>query len=447
MAYQTTTTTSYGTRVGNSFKAIGTGFIMFLAGTVLLWWNEGNFVKTQKMLEEAQGNAVHVESVAKIDPSNEGQLIHATDKAITQDSLVDQTFGVGVVGVRLQSNVEYYQWVEHQKEEKRDKLGGGEETITTYTYSKEWVNQPVSSSSFADPEYKNIDNNVLMTVEEERLYAKEVKFGAYMLSENLIHGIGATQDLDVNATDERLAQIDKQLTAHMGGKKNQVNQAQQAPIANDSVAQDAPVEVKEVKDYEMLHVQGNQIYIGKVFNGNNVGDVRIKFQYVPNNLTVSLIAKVQGNTFVKYVAKNGRQFDRIEVGNKSMEEMFQSANDENSMMTWILRIVGILLVIGGLKGIFGILTTLLKVVPFLASIMNFGVGLICSVVGFAWSLIIIALAWLFYRPVIGIIIIAIAGAAVYFFAFKGKSKPAVEPAPAPAPAPEQPKMPDLPNQQ
>ena len=29
MAYTETTTTGYGTRVGNSFKSIGSGFIMF----------------------------------------------------------------------------------------------------------------------------------------------------------------------------------------------------------------------------------------------------------------------------------------------------------------------------------------------------------------------------------------------------------------------------------
>ena len=36
MAYQEVTTTGYGTRVGNSFKAIGSGFLLFIAGTALL---------------------------------------------------------------------------------------------------------------------------------------------------------------------------------------------------------------------------------------------------------------------------------------------------------------------------------------------------------------------------------------------------------------------------
>ena len=54
MAYTEKTTTGYGTRVKNSFKAIGTGFVLFLGGTALLWWNEGRAVKTDDMLNEAE---------------------------------------------------------------------------------------------------------------------------------------------------------------------------------------------------------------------------------------------------------------------------------------------------------------------------------------------------------------------------------------------------------
>lgn len=424
MAYTKTTTTSYGTRVGNSFKNILVGFLMFIAGTVLLWWNEGNFVKTQKMLEEAQGNAVHVESVAKVDPANEGVLIHACDKAITTDSLVDEKFGVSATAIKIARKVEYYQWVEHEHTEKRDKVGGGEETITTYTYSKEWVSTPTNSSSFEDPEYRGIKNDVYMQVEEGTKYAENVAFGAYKLNEGLIHGIGGETALAVNAPEEYLKYLDKELSR-----------------GSNSAAADED-------GYNMVHVSNNVIYLGNTLNGNQVGDVRITFTYVPNNQAVSVIAKVQGDTFTQYVAKNGKKFSRIENGTKSMEEMFQSANDENSMMTWILRIVGILIVIGGLKTMFEILTTLLKVLPFLASIMNFGVGLICSIVGFAWSLIIIALAWLFYRPLIGISILVIMGAVVFYFVSKGKKQPAPAPAPAvaPAPAPQAPEVPQQPQE-
>jgi hypothetical protein len=92
------------------------------------------------------------------------------------------------------------------------------------------------------------------------------------------------------------------------------------------------------------------------------------------------------------------------------------------MWLWMLRILGIMLVIAGLKGIFGFLETILKVVPFIANIFGWGVGVVCTVVGVVWSLIVIALAWLFYRPLLGIALLALAGFLIWVFAFKGKDK-------------------------
>ena len=65
MAYQETTTVGYGSRVGSSFKGIGAGIVLFLAGTALLWWNEGRAVKTEKMLDEAGSAYVEMENPNK----------------------------------------------------------------------------------------------------------------------------------------------------------------------------------------------------------------------------------------------------------------------------------------------------------------------------------------------------------------------------------------------
>ena len=137
---------------------------------------------------------------------------------------------------------------------------------------------------------------------------------------------------------------------------------------------------------------------------------------------ITIIAKQKDNTFTNFKAKNGKSFSTLVMGTKDVDEIYESEHDENSMIVWILRIVGIFIVIGGLKGIFGFLETILKVVPFIANIFGWGVGVVCTVIGVVWSLIIIALAWLFYRPVIGIALLAIAGFLVWVFAFKGKDK-------------------------
>ena len=196
MAYTETTTTGYGTRVGNSFKAIGSGILMFIIGTVLLWWNEGRAVKTEKMLDEAGRAYVEMENPNKKDASLEGELVCGTAMATTEDSLTDAQFGLGAKAIAIMRTVEYYQWVEHEQRKREDKLGGKEVTTTTYTYSKEWVRRPVESAEFKDPAYQK-KNMVLNTFEDVEQYAENVSFGAYQLSENLIHRISSREAMDL----------------------------------------------------------------------------------------------------------------------------------------------------------------------------------------------------------------------------------------------------------
>ena len=209
MAYTETTTTGYGTRVGNSFKSIGTGFILLIAATALLWWNEGNAVKTADMLDEAGSAWVEMPNPGKIDNNLDGELVCGTAMATTEDSLSDQQFGIGQKGIiALKRRVEYYQWVEHSESKSEDKLGGKEETTTTYTYSPQWVSSPIQSSQFKDPAYQN-KNFVLTTIEDDEKYAENVSFGAYKLSESLIHSISSKEAMDLAINEQLLKQFDQ----------------------------------------------------------------------------------------------------------------------------------------------------------------------------------------------------------------------------------------------
>ena len=437
MAYQEQRTTGYGTRVGNSFKAIGTGFILFCIGTALLWWNEGRTVKTEKMLEEVGGAYVEMENPNKKDASLDGELICGSALATTEDSLSDKQFGVGAKAIALHRRVEYYQWVEDSKESSEDKLGGKEVTTTTYTYSKKWVSQPIESSEFKDPAYQN-KNTVLTTVEESEQYAENVKFGAYQLNETLIHMISSREGLDLNISEDMLNQLDKSAqTAYerfYGVKKSAkqtVEQLAETTVLSDS-AKAVADSLKAVndsiiknavnkKDLEYVHLAGNVLYFGRVPGSPEVGDVRVTFEkVVPAKVTV--MAVVDGDSFKAFKAKNGKRFQRLVMGKKSGDEIIDIEKETNNMLLWVFRIFGVLLVIGGLKGIFGFLETVLKVVPFIANIFGWGVGVVCTILGLVWSLIIIAIAWLFYRPILGITLLVIAGFLVWVFAFKGKDK-------------------------
>ena len=448
MAYQEVTTTGYGTRVGNSFKAIGSGFLLFIAGTALLWWNEGRAVKTEKMLDEAGSAYVEMENPNKKDASLEGELICGTAMATTEDSLTDAQFGIGAKAISLRRTVEYYQWVEHAESKSEDKLGGKQVTTTTYTYSKQWVSSPVQSSQFKDPAYQN-KNMVLTTIDEAEQYAENVSFGAYKLSESLIHSISSREGLDLAISEDLLAQFDKSTQVayeRFYGVQKSIQQPTQQPATqpaipdsirallsdsaravldslqavNDSIVK-SMANAENKKDLQYVHQASNVLYFGRVPGSPEVGDVRVTFEIVvPAKVTV--MAVVDGDSFKPYKAKNGKRFQTLVMGKKSGDEIIDAEKEANNMILWALRILGVMLVIAGLKGIFGFLETILKVVPFIANIFGWGVGVVCTVIGVVWSLIVIALAWLFYRPLLGIGLLVLAGFLVWVFAFKGKDK-------------------------
>ena len=399
MAYTETTTTSYGQRLAGSAKGMIGGLLVFIIGTGLLWWNEGRTVRTAKAIGDAASHVESVADVSKVDASLNGKLIHASAFADTKDTLTDDMFGVREQAIKLDRKVEYYQWVEHSQTKKRDKVGGGEETITTYTYEQKWVDKPVNSAEFKDPQYQSA-NKVLSEVEEREELAQHVTFGAYTLPESLVGSISGSEPVEVRMTEEQRFTWDERL--HM-------------------------LRPKVNTETSLVHTSANTVYLGLSPNSPQVGDVRVTFTKVPP-ADISLIAQVDGSTFKAYRAKNGQSFSRVQMGTVGVDEMIEQARSENNMLTWVLRLVGVLLIVIGLKGMFGLLPMLFKVLPFLGSIVDAGVGLVSWILGLAWSLIIIAIAWLVFRPIIGISLLVLAIAGIVFLKRRGKKNEEKQPA-------------------
>ena len=418
MAYTEVTRTGYGTRLKNSLGGVLIGILMFIGGTVLLWWNEGRAVKTSDMLKEGQKNFVEMENPAVKSPDMEGQLVHAVALATTTDSLSDGTFNVGAVAVKLHRTVEYYQWIEHEKTEKKDKIGGAQETTHTYTYSKEWTGSPVISGEFKDPDYQAL-NFVYQNLEDASSAAENVSFGAYRLNQSQVGSFHNEKPMEVALDEDLSKQMDK---AARDNARAFLSRGGLLDLVPDSAA--------------IVHTQGNVVYIGRNPNVPEVGDVKITFtKDMPSK--VSLIAKVAGDTFTYYKAKNGYKLDLLYMGENTAEEMFDSEHSTNKLITWLLRILGVLIVIGGLRSIVSIVPTLLKVLPFLGQIVETGLGLVCGIIGLVWSLIVIAIAWIRYRPVLGITLLVIAAALIFLLVRRSRKKKAEKAQiPTPAPAPE-----------
>lgn len=149
--------------------------------------------------------------------------------------------------------------------------------------------------------------------------------------------------------------------------------------------------------------------------------MRVSFQ-VTRPAVVSLLAQSVGDTFAEYRTANGRTFSRLDLGARSLEEMYDSAHSENSLLTWLLRLAGVVLVIVGLKALTAPLTVLASILPLLGRLVGLGTSLVSIPLGLAWSLLIISVAWLRFRPLIGLSLIAVAGALIALLYVRGRER-------------------------
>jgi hypothetical protein len=126
-------------------------------------------------------------------------------------------------------------------------------------------------------------------------------------------------------------------------------------------------------------------------------------------------------TLSRYRTKNGNGIFLIETGTHSAADMFKAAQDGNNALTWILRVVGYMMMAIGLGMLFQPLVILSNILPFLGNIVGGGVMIFSGLIALVLSITTIAIAWIFYRPILGIILLSAAATALYLY-FQAKSK-------------------------
>lgn len=397
MAVTETTTESWGSRLGNSIKGVIVGLGLFVLGFPVLFWNEGNSVKTAKSLDEGEKACVSLESAEKVDPGMEGRLVHVSGKADTKDVLTDETFGVAATAIALTRKVEMYQWQEDCKTEEKKNVGGSVTKTKTYTYAKVWSDKAIDSSGFKEAGH---DNPGELEFPSRTQRAADVRFGAFRLSADQVARIGAAQDYAFPADFTcRVARVQmKGTTIYVPNRETRLNEKNERDVASQP----------------------------------RIGDMRVVFRVVyPHE--ISLVAKQHGDTFVSYVAQAGRKVDLLRDGVADAAEMFADARTANTLFTWGLRLGGFLMMFIGLSMALKPLSVLADVLPILGDVVEMGLSVVAGLVSLVCALVTIGVAWLVYRPVLGIALLAVSG----FFVWKlvqrrkaAKAKPVGAPAAA-----------------
>lgn len=391
MAVTEVQTESYFSRLGNSFKGIGGGLLLFLIAFPLLFWNEGRAVKRAKALETGAGAVVSVQA-DKVDPANEGKLVHVTAKADTKDVLTDPLFKISSTAIRLERRVEMYQWKQNESSKTEKQLGGGTKKTTVYTYEKVWSDKPVNSAYFKEAGHENPG----FPFESEKLRANHVTLGDFLLNDSLVDRLGDSRKLPVPA--------DYKLPAALSGKSDAayVHVSRKSP-APSQVSQEQPAD--NAGDAALTEPA--------------IGDLRISwYAVVPHE--VSIVARQTGKTFSAYPV-GSESILLIADSVQSAETMFQSAQSANSAMTWFLRIAGLVMMYVGLSCVLRPLSVLMDVIPFLGDLIGAGISLISFLIALPCTLVTIAVAWIYYRPLLGIGLLVVAAALIVFL-FRKKAE-------------------------
>ena len=342
---------------GNGIKGFFGGFVIILIGISLLWFNESNNVKNIKAINKGRKVAIDIEN-SPVDIENNGKLVNINGPiTILSGEIIDNEFNVAVETTKLIRKVEVYQWEEDEDED--------DDGYVTYTYSKVWSSNLINSSSFN--ESSSHQNPTFFPYENVTKIASQVKIGDFEISEY---------------------------------QKNMFNANAEVTNFEDAIIPDG-------------YMQEGK-YITNVGESLEIGDVRISFLY-NDSTEASIIGKQDDNMLASYRTESGKDINMLKSGIYSASEMLDAIEAQNNLLKWILRFVGYLLIVSGFAAIFKPIELLARFIPFLGGIVGMATGLLALLLGTAVAALTIAIAWLVFRPLLGVGLLIVSGSFIYLF--------------------------------
>ncbi|MCE1237741.1 MAG: TMEM43 family protein [Hyphomicrobiales bacterium] len=384
------TNESWGKRLTKALSGVVGGFLVVVVSIGVLAWNENRAVTTARALTEGAGAVITLDANghAPGGAPTAGRLVHVGGK-IVGPVPSDPAFAAPPTptnATRLVRVVEMYQWKEEKKSKTENKLGGGTETVTTYSYSRGWSKNSIDSGQFAQP---SGHQNPPLPVEGETFTVKRSLVAgerSWGVAGAEIGSIGETRKLPLDETQAKAiaAQIGTQL----------------------------PVRV----------AQGTA-YFGYEPARPQIGDLRISWEAATAD-RASIVAADAGADLGAWTSSNGRSIFLIRDGDVPAAAMFEEAQQANATMTWIFRAGGVFAMLVGFNVMFALVGVIGDVIPFVGSIARFATGLVAFALTAALAPLTIGLAWLAVRPLIGGAIIAVGaaiGGAAWFAARKRRA--------------------------
>ncbi|MBO7620405.1 MAG: TMEM43 family protein, partial [Victivallales bacterium] len=269
----------------------------------------------------------------------------------------------------------------------------------------------------ADPEARSKCRNVgIMRFQDDDMKATNVSFGAFKFGPEIISKIGGSKTYQF-APDFQMPPQMKALGARIEGEYVIVPYTAPATVTASAVGQAVNAVAGNGDPNAAGQAVANAVVQQPV---TQIGDLRVKFT-ISKPHDVSLIAVQKGDTFTDYKAKNGKTQFLFRDGTHTAEDLFAAKAASNKMKRWLFRVIGFMLMYIGMGMVFRPLSVLADVIPFLGTIVGKGTSFVAFIIAAICSLVTIAIAWIAYRPIIGISLLVVAGVCVYLFISKKKA--------------------------
>jgi len=330
------------------------GLFLLAGATALLWTNEGSAVAAQYgLLEAERHHAAGTGGVAHLS----GELRGRGDGMLRDDA-----FDVHAAAIWLERVAEVYLWKEHAHESRRkvpDGRGGTmTETVKTYSYREQWSSREVRSAEFRDPRAPANPSF------DEALRDAGPGFSNERWSQPVtLHGLQLARGL-----------------------------------------------LQQAGDGERL---GHSVYAPGCEGGRPaIGCARLSWKHAPLG-EVSVLARRARDGLEPWVASSGFELAMLRRGQHTPAAMFAAAAGANAAWKWGMRALGGALVWAGWGLVLGPFSYLASWVPLLGGLVGCAVGLLALSLAAAQTLVVVALAWLWYRPLLSATLLALAAASLF----------------------------------
>lgn len=361
-----------------SIASVPIGILLFLASFVVLFKSEGctNFADVARSATEVSATEAS---------GQDGTFVSVTGELSAASQIADPDYLKPGDYISLFRNVEQYVWIETSRSETRDKVGGGTETTTTYSYEMGWTNNPQNSANFEQP---SGHSNPPQRIEDQIWKVDRGAVGAWSFA---TADMGLPAAATISLTPDMLLQ------------------------ANGNVA-------------------GGYLYIDGGPETPQLGDHRISWSALPARGTYTAFGLAQGNELRPYEYESGEMWMSMRAG--SRDAAISSYDTEHSIMMWLLRLGGFLMMWIGMQMVFAPLHAIAGILPFLKKGSTFIVNLITFPVAFVLTVITIIVAKIFHSLIAMIVIgVVLVGGLLLGFKFFADKKNAGDAAPPMGPPP------------